>query len=136
MRRWLIYFATGSLAAVLVLIASLAAEVRLGFLCLAAAILAGGWWLGRRFPPIPLPARGLRAAAVLSPVAAVALALLVPSTGSCPFPKDATSVNDCPHDHHILLKVLIILAGIAISAAAELASRRNTEQERTAVTQS
>jgi hypothetical protein len=90
----------------------------------------------RRWLIYPIHARGLHAAAVISPVVAVVLALLVPSTGSCPLPKTPASMGDCPYDHHILLKVLIVLAGIAVSIAAEFAARRDTRSVRTAETQS
>ncbi len=101
-------------------------EARLAFITLGASTALGLWSLARRFPP---PSeRHFLVAAAGTLVAAVAVAVLLPSTQilcDCPVPQQAVRAFACPCavDDHIPLRVGAMAAGAVIAGLFVLRTR-------------
>jgi hypothetical protein len=127
MRRLLLYATAAIVAAVTALFAWAWADVRIGFLTLGAALVAFLLWAARRLPAIRRP--HLRVAALGTLLGAVVIAVLLPSTRvfcDCPPPPGAiagVSCN-CPVDHHTLVRIAVVIAGLVIGAGLDLLGRR------------
>jgi len=122
MLRRLIYLLAFVLAGMLLLIAVVEPEVRIGFAFLAGSILSGSWWLARRLPARPVPTRELHVTAAIALILGVAFAVLVPSTRAfcdCPIPLGAPAGSscNCAIDHHMVMRVSAALAGAGLATA-------------------
>jgi hypothetical protein len=131
MLRRLVYLMAFVLVGMSLLVAVAFQELRLGFTSLAAAIAFGCWWVARRLPARPVSMLELRAAAVMTFVLGVAVAVIIPSTRNCPVhpvPQGgfAGFPGGCVVDHHTVLRLCAVLVGAALSVALTAAARRRT----------
>ncbi len=121
------YATAAIVAAVTALFAWAWADARIGFLALGATLVAFLLWAARRFPEIRRP--HFRVAALATLFGAAAFAALLPSTRvlcDCPPPLHATggiSCN-CPVDHHTLVRIAIVVAGVIIAAGLDVLASR------------
>jgi hypothetical protein len=131
MLRRLIYLLTFAVVGLLLLVALAVPEVRVGFVSLSVAVIVGALWVARRLPLRPMSIRELRVDAAIALIAAVGLAVWIPSTRvicDCPMPSGAPAGFSCPCaiDHHMLLRLCVALVGVvlAVALAALARSRR------------
>jgi hypothetical protein len=132
MARRAIWLGVGLLVVAVGLFAFVMPEVRLAWVVLGLAIAAAGSWLSMRLPASPVSIRELRGAAVTLLVVGVATAVLIPSTRVkcvCPAPLGTRGgyMCNCPIDHHVVLRLGIALACMALSLILASATRRRAE---------
>lgn len=120
MARRAVRLAVGLLVIAVGLFAFIVPEVRLAWVALGLTIAAAGSWLSMRLPSSPVSIGELRGAAVTLLVVGIAAAVLIPSTRvrcDCPPALGARGgyTCNCPADHHVILRLGIALACIALS---------------------
>jgi hypothetical protein len=104
-------------------------EARVAFLVLGIIIGAPLWWFALKFPR---PTRSqLHLAAAGAFIAAIAVAVLIPSTQvlcDCPPPQHATRTSPCPCpvDHHLPLRLGVAATGAAVASLLVLRARRGS----------
>lgn len=138
MLRRLVFVGAFVLVGLMLLIAVVLPDLRIGFMSLAAAIVAGCWWVARRLPARPMSILELRADAVVTFVVGVAFAMIVPSTLDCPVhPQPQGNLGqvpggNCLPDQHIVLHLCIVLVGAGLSVALAATARRRARAPRPA----
>lgn len=138
MLRRLVFVGAFVLVGLMLVIAVVLPDLRIGFMSLAAAIVAGCWWVVRRLPARPASALELRADAVVAFGLGLVFAMILPSTLDCsvhPQPQGnlgRSPGGNCAVDHHIVLRLCIVLAGAGLSMALAAAARKRARASRPA----